>query len=83
MEPSTRVLVLPIFRKYWLWHADRALVAAAPEAAGKALKSWREGRNLEEKLQLLGQSANVWVSSDTHSNYVRHTQEWHLYEMAL
>jgi hypothetical protein len=67
MEPTTRVLLVPIFRRYWLWHAERAAVAvAADSGAGPktdhALRDWRQGRNLEEKAQLLGLTANRWVS---------------------
>ena len=52
---KTKVLVLPVFRRYWLWHAwtDQAAEAAA---ASKAIPNWREGVGLEEKLQLLGTS---------------------------
>ena len=54
-RPKTKVLVLPVFRRYWLWHAwtDQAAEAAA---ASKAIPNWREGVGLEEKLQLLGTS---------------------------
>lgn len=67
MEPSTRVLLLPIFRRYWLWHAQRVAATAAADAgagpkADQALRDWRQGRNLEEKAQLLGLTANHWVS---------------------
>ena len=62
MEESTRVLLVPIFRRYFLWHAWGGPVAAAGSPAGTALRPWREGRNLEEKAQLLTQSASAWVS---------------------
>ncbi|EFN57694.1 hypothetical protein CHLNCDRAFT_142893 [Chlorella variabilis] len=81
MEPTTRVLLLPIFRRHWLWHAEGGAAAAAAAAAdvqgkaGQALRNWREGRNLEEKVQLLGQRANRWVQR-------RLWTEWHKLETA-
>lgn len=65
---GSRVLLIPIFRRYWLWHAwgGQAATAAAGSAARVAQaqvpRPWREGRNLEEKAQLLGQTARAWVS---------------------
>ena len=66
MEGPTRVLLVPIFRRYWLWQAwgQRAAAAVGGEgqrAAHKALRDWREGQNLEEKAQLLGQHFSRWV----------------------
>lgn len=72
MESATRAVVLPIFRRYWLWHAwqegSSKSVAAASRASSKTAaaatgppRSWREGINLEEKAQLLGQHATRWV----------------------
>ena len=67
----TKVLMLPIFRHYRLWHAwGEQVMAAAAEGAAKAqarsgaysLRDWRLGRNLEEKAQLLSQHASRWVS---------------------
>lgn len=70
MEAPTRALVVPVFRRYWLWHAWQegggaaAVVTAGGKGAGasKPLRDWREGVNLEEKAQLLGQRATRWVS---------------------
>ena len=68
MEGPTKVAVLPIFRRYWLWHAWNegsavATLAEEASAAGrKTLRDWRQGQNLEEKAQLLGQHATRWVS---------------------
>lgn len=75
MESATRAVVLPIFRRYWLWHAWQEAGGAAAAGASKAgrnagaaatataPRSWREGVNLEEKAQLLGQQATRWVQS--------------------
>lgn len=69
MEGPTRALVVPVFRRYWLWHAWReggGVAAGAAQAGGKAgkqLRDWKEGMNLEEKAQLLGQHVNRWVQS--------------------
>jgi hypothetical protein len=68
MEGPTKVVVLPIFRRYWLWHAwseGSAVATLAEEASAagrKTLRDWRQGQNLEEKTQLLGQHATRWVS---------------------
>lgn len=68
---GTRVLLIPIFRRYWLWHAwgSGAAATAAAGSAGRvaqaqAVRPWREGRNLEEKAQLVGQTAGAWVSQE-------------------
>ena len=51
-------LVLPIFRRYWLWHAwSTEAAAAAPQAA----RTWRQGANLEEKFHILGQNITTKV----------------------
>ena len=66
MEATTRALVLPVFRRYWLWHAwqegGAAVGSAASAAAAAPARHWREGINLEEKAMLLGQQASRWVS---------------------
>lgn len=56
-----RVLVLPVFRNYWLWEAlpSQRGVAAAP----KALANWRTGQNLEEKAHLIGLHVSRWLQS--------------------
>lgn len=51
---SAKVLVLPIFRRYWLWHAW-ADPLAAERAAAMPLRTWRDGTNLEERFHFLGQ----------------------------
>ena len=55
---SVRVLVFPVFRKHWLFHAWHE----SAETASSTLKDWRSGVNLEEKLQLIGQQSSEWVS---------------------
>ena len=71
MEEAGRVLLVPIFRRHWLWYAwgERTAAAAiagagraAAAAAAKPPRNWRQGQNLEEKMQLLGQQARAWVS---------------------
>lgn len=54
MKQRVKVLVLPIFRRYWLWHAWTDPAAEQAVQAAKALPDWRQGVGLEEKLQLLG-----------------------------
>ena len=52
---TLQTLVLPIFRRYWLWHAwlDRAAIPGPP------LRRWRDGSTLEERFQILGQSLSA------------------------
>lgn len=84
MEPTTRAIVLPIFRRYWLWHAWQeagSAAAGASNAGSKAgaaatssnmLRSWRDGVNIEEKTQLLGQQATRWVGHGANCAQPRH-----------
>lgn len=69
MEEAARVLLVPIFRRHWLWYAWGGRTAAAAVEAGKAAaaaakppRDWRQGVNLEEKAHLLSQHASNWVS---------------------
>lgn len=72
MEEGARVLLVPIFRRHWLWHAWGGRAAAAAADAGRAaaaaapkpLRDWRQGVNLEEKAHLLSQHASAWVSRE-------------------
>lgn len=67
MAPGTqvRVAVVPIFQRYWLWHAWKS----AP-AASTAPKPWQEGSSLQQKLQLLLGSIQRWGSTQA-------DQQWH------
>ena len=58
MSNHVKILALPIFRRYWLYHAWHD-----PEAAtvARAVKDWRKGMNLEEKMQLLSEKIQLWV----------------------
>lgn len=69
MEEAARVLLVPIFRRHWLWYAWGGRTAAAAVEAGRAAaaavkppRDWRQGVNLEEKAHLLSQLARSWVS---------------------
>ena len=68
----TKSLVVPIFRRYWLWHAwtDASVAASRPP-----LKPWKEGSTLEEKVSLLGQNITNTVMQ-------RVMKEWRLLEAA-
>ena len=62
---TVRVLVLPVFKRYWLWHAwKEAPVSTAPE------KPWQEGHDLREKFSLLLGSIQRWGSKQGE-------QQWH------
>ena len=56
---SVKILAFPIFRRYWLYHAWSDAAAEAAQSA--AIKDWRKGINLEEKLSLLGTQASAKV----------------------
>ena len=57
---SVKILAFPIFRRYWLYHAWSDAAAEAAQSA--AIKDWRKGINLEEKLSLLGTQASAKVA---------------------
>jgi hypothetical protein len=59
------VLVIPVFRRYWLWHAWRSAPASSTPP-----KPWQEGSSLQEKLQLLLGSVQRWGSKQGE-------QQWH------
>lgn len=62
---TVRVLVLPVFKRYYLWHAwKEAPVSSTPP------KPWREGDSLQEKLKLLLGSVQRWGSKQGE-------QQWH------
>jgi hypothetical protein len=57
MNPAgvpVRILVLPIFRRHWCFHAIEDLQATQRLASEASNIEWRKGANLEEKLSLLG-----------------------------
>ena len=56
MGTRVKALVLPIFRRHWLWHAwgDQAAQGVGQSVA-TTTRSWRQGATLEEKFSLLGQ----------------------------
>jgi len=66
MSTAVRVLVLPLFKRYWLWHAWKE---AAPASSGPP-KPWREGGSVHEKLKLLAGSVQRWGSKQGE-------QQWH------
>ena len=59
MSNQVRILALPIYRRYWLYHAWHDPQAAVVAKAGT---DWRKGVNLEEKMQLLSEKVQLWVS---------------------
>jgi len=52
MGTRVKALVLPIFRRHWLWNAwgDQA----AQSAGQKVVRHWRDGSTLEERFSILG-----------------------------
>lgn len=59
-----RVLVIPIFRHYWL-HYGCTAAADALQSSDKAGADWRAGRGIEEK-------ASLWLTATQHT-VRRHT----------
>lgn len=57
-----KALVLPIFRHYWLWNAwsDQA----APSAAARVVRTWRDGKTLEERFSFLGEQISQRVRDE-------------------
>jgi hypothetical protein len=55
---TTKVLVIPVFRRHWLYHAWQE--GGAAQASSEAL-DWRNGKTAGEKLQLLGLQARQRV----------------------
>ena len=58
MSNQVRMLAMPVYRRYWLYHAWQDPQAPA---TAKATKHWRQGVNLEERMQLLSERFQLWV----------------------
>lgn len=54
-----RVLVIPIFRHYWL-HYGCNIAAEALQATSAGTVDWRSGRGIEEK-------ASLWLTATQHT----------------
>lgn len=54
---AVKVLVVPVFRRYWLFHAWRTAAAASAPP-----KPWQQGSSLGEQLQLLLGALQRWGS---------------------
>lgn len=65
-ETAVRVLVVPVFKRYWLWHAWKiaAPVSTTPQ------KPWQQGKDLQEKAQLFLAGIQRWGSKQGE-------QQWH------
>ena len=61
-----KILVLPIFRRHWCFHAVEDVQAAQKLATEASNIEWRKGANLEEKLSLLGTKISSRVSLQIH-----------------
>lgn len=55
---AVKVLVVPVFKRYWLFHAWRTAAAAASAPP----KPWQQGSSLTEQLQLLLAAIQRWGS---------------------
>lgn len=67
MAPGTsvRVLVVPVFKRYWLWHAWKSAPASSTPP-----KPWQEGSTVQEKFKLLLGSIQRWGGKQGE-------QQWH------
>ena len=66
-----RILVIPVFRRYWCFHAIEDATAAQRLATEATNIEWRKGANLEEKLSLLGTKLSSIVSQPNKAAAVR------------
>ena len=57
---SVKVLIFPVYRNYWLYHAWREEARDAAAAVPPALQ-WNNGRNLEERVQAFTSSLSQKV----------------------
>lgn len=58
-----RVLVIPIFRHYWLHYGCNAAAEAMHAGGPAAAIDWRTGRGLEEK-------ASLWLTATQNNVYL-------------
>ena len=58
-----KILVVPVFRRFWCFHAIEDANAAQKVAHEAESIVWTKGRNLEEKLALLGTKISSIVSA--------------------
>lgn len=60
---KTKVLVVPVYQKHWLWFTFSEATAA--EAAAERAVHWTQGGSLPEKAQLLGKEISYKVRDAT------------------
>jgi hypothetical protein len=65
-ETAVRVLAVPVFKRYWLWHGWKV---AAP-VSNTPPKPWQQGKDLQEKAQLFLAGIQRWGSKQAE-------QQWH------
>lgn len=73
MDKAVKILILPIYRRYWLYHAWQE--PGAFHSSLRPSNNWRKGENLEEKLQLLTRAWSDWIQQ-------RMLQQWRDLEAA-
>jgi len=77
MNPTgvpVKILVLPIFRRHWCFHAIEDMQAAQRQASEASNIEWRKGANLEEKVSLLGTKISSIVSLDLQITHLTHPE---------
>lgn len=53
MSNRVNTIIVPIYRRYWLWNAWQTDQAAAASIK-QPIKTWRDGKTLEERFSYLG-----------------------------
>ena len=58
-----KIYVIPVFRRFWCFHAVEDIAAATRIASDAENIAWTKGANLEERVSLLGTKISSIVSS--------------------
>ncbi|KAG2424461.1 hypothetical protein HXX76_014513 [Chlamydomonas incerta] len=64
---KTKVLVVPVYQKHWLWFAYSEATAA--EAAAERAVHWTQGASLPEKAKLLGKEISYKFNAATQKQW--------------
>ncbi|KAG2430989.1 hypothetical protein HYH02_013521 [Chlamydomonas schloesseri] len=64
---KTKVLVVPVYQKHWLWFTFSEATAA--EAAAERAVHWTQGASLPEKAQLLGKEISYKFNNATQKQW--------------
>ena len=71
-----KIYVIPVFRRFWCFHAVEDVAAATRIASDAENIAWTKGANLEERVSLLGTKISSIVSSLDMSCHGRTASSW-------